>query len=107
MAETELTISVPEAGRRYFDMSRGRPTRLPTGAISPQLGLAGFCGCQCAPWRECWTSLEGGRRPMCDRSHLTKRTSDHLGESDPQVIIMRIINGHPNASTEELANMFQ
>jgi hypothetical protein len=23
MAETELTISVPEAGRRYFDMSRG------------------------------------------------------------------------------------
>ena len=23
MAETELTISVPEAGRRYFDMGRG------------------------------------------------------------------------------------
>jgi Helix-turn-helix domain len=23
MAKTELTISVPEAGRRYFDMSRG------------------------------------------------------------------------------------
>jgi hypothetical protein len=23
MGETELTISVPEAGRRYFDMGRG------------------------------------------------------------------------------------
>jgi hypothetical protein len=44
---------------------------------------------------------------MCDRSHLTKRGSDHLGESDPQVILMRIINEHPNASKEELANIFQ
>jgi hypothetical protein len=44
---------------------------------------------------------------MCDRSHLAKRTSDHLGENDPEVIMMRIINEHPNASTEELTNMFQ
>jgi hypothetical protein len=41
--ETPLTITVPEAGKKYFDLSVTLPTRPPNAATFQPSGLGAYC----------------------------------------------------------------
>jgi hypothetical protein len=50
-----LTISVPEAGRQYFGLSRNASYMAAARVNYPLFGWEGYCGCPSALWNACST----------------------------------------------------
>jgi hypothetical protein len=62
--EVPLTMSVPEAGERYFDLSRNGSYNAAAKGI--RSGLAACCTSPCGRSNECWTAPASRRRDPPD-----------------------------------------
>ena len=65
MTNKAETMSVPEAGKKYFGLSRNGATTQPNAAKFRPFALDVCFGCRCAQWSDCSTgSSEPGRMPL-------------------------------------------
>ena len=77
--DAELTITVPEAGRRYFGLCRNASYAAAERGEFPRYGSGDYCACRCALWKPSWTgrgiramsmtgtveAARGGHREAC------------------------------------------
>src|SRR5262245_38330005 len=91
-----LTISVPEAGKRYFGLSRNGSYGAAARGETPPSRLAGSCASPCAPWKRCSTAQVRRRSERDDLPPMRQVVARSKRKSEVALLKAKEADQKPN-----------